>query len=339
MTIAKGADGAWNVRWLTIGKESVWLAESKNPPVPAGASKISLKSVSCTAESACTAVGSYYLEAKAEYKTLADRWNGTSWSQQSTPNPPEGSASSALLGVSCGSSASCMAVGKVNEKPFAERWNGSEWTLGAPPKPSGATSAGLEGVSCISASCTAVGTRAESGTKTLTETWNGSTWSVVASPNPAELGSLGAYLSSVSCASTTSCIAVGRYFNEGLEAKTLAESWNGSGWTIQSSPNASGEKQNSLLSISCSSPAVCTAVGYSSPSYGSARTTTLGERWNGSEWSLQSTPNPQLPPAPVNEAQLEGVSCASSTMCIAVGNDHHTEKGFAQLWDGSKWKV
>ena len=76
-----------------------------------------------------------------------------------------------------------------------------------PPKPSGATSAGLEGVSCISASCTAVGTRAESGTKTLTETWNGSTWSVVASPNPSE-AVFGSYLRAISCVSANPCTAV-----------------------------------------------------------------------------------------------------------------------------------
>jgi hypothetical protein len=41
----------------------------------------------------------------------------------------------------------------------------------------------------------------------------------------------------------------------------LAESWNGSGWTIESTPNPSGEEAGNLLSISCPSATDCTATG------------------------------------------------------------------------------
>ncbi|MEA2314573.1 MAG: hypothetical protein QOI03_1265, partial [Solirubrobacteraceae bacterium] len=45
-----------------------------------------LSGVSCTTASACTAVG-YYVNSAGTRLTLAERWNGTSWATQTTPNP------------------------------------------------------------------------------------------------------------------------------------------------------------------------------------------------------------------------------------------------------------
>jgi hypothetical protein len=42
--------------------------------------------------------------------TLAERWNGSSWAIQSTPNPT-GARSNILYGVSCPSTTACTAVG------------------------------------------------------------------------------------------------------------------------------------------------------------------------------------------------------------------------------------
>ena len=63
--------------------------------VPAG----SLSGVSCVSTSACTAVGHYTNKAGDEV-TLAERWDGTSWAIQTTPNPT-GAIGSELSGVSC----------------------------------------------------------------------------------------------------------------------------------------------------------------------------------------------------------------------------------------------
>jgi hypothetical protein len=41
----------------------------------------------------------------------------------------------------------------------------------------------------------------------------------------------------------------------------LAEQWNGSAWTIQSTPNPTGSNQNELYAVSCASSTTCTAVG------------------------------------------------------------------------------
>ncbi len=124
--------------------------------VPAG----SLSGVSCVSTSSCTAVGHYTNKAGDEV-TLAERWDGTSWAAQTTPNPT-GATGSELSGVSCVSASACTAVGhytnKASEMTLVERWDGTSWAIQTTPNPTGASRHLLSGVSCVSASaCTAVG--------------------------------------------------------------------------------------------------------------------------------------------------------------------------------------
>ncbi len=308
-------------------------------PKPEGATDVKLRDISCSSASACTAVGSYVKEGKT--KTLAKRWNGSSWSIQTTPNPEAGDAQ--LLGVSCEAVNSCTAVGKQGTSSYAMRWNGSSWTATSTPSPAGAVESDLQKVSCTSASfCMAAGSFKESGKnkKTLALKWNGSAWSVATTPNPAT--NYGASLLGISCASSTSCSAVGRYVSAATipselwatEEKTLALSWNGSQWSIQSSPNPEGKKFSLLNDVSCSAAAACTAVGSAAPAK-NGEMVTLGERWNGSSWSLQSTSNPPPPPT---AARFENVSCASSTSCLAVGHNAVQGKGYVAAWNGTQWE-
>jgi subtilisin family serine protease len=335
MTVAKSETKGWQLKWVEIFSGS-WQTSTKSPPTPEGATEVKLQDVSCTSESACTAVGRYKT---TEYNPYVARWNGSSWSLQSAPNPTEGDASEAMLSVSCASSSFCTAVGRAAKKPLAERWNGTEWTRVTAPNPEGATEATLEGISCTSSlSCAAVGNyKGSSGpNKTVAERWNGSSWSVVSSPNPG--GETYAKLRGVSCLSSSSCIAVGVSYAGGLmptKESTLAESWNGSEWTLQTTPNPEGKPFSPLTAVSCSSTTSCAAVGKARPESAETNMVALAERWNGSSWSLQSAANPE----PQSENELGDISCASSTMCMAVGNDHYRGKGFSEVWNGSEWKV
>jgi hypothetical protein len=93
-------------------------------PNPVGV--LLLSGVSCTAANACTAVGDYdYGSISADYGTLAERWNGTTWAIQATPNPTD----SQLNGVSCTSATACTAAGDYSgSSPYgltlAERYLG-----------------------------------------------------------------------------------------------------------------------------------------------------------------------------------------------------------------------
>ena len=267
-----------------------------------------LNSVSCVSPTSCKAVGYYFIGRDA--KALIESWNGSAWSLSSSPNK---GTDEALDSVSCVSPTSCKAVGYFTpaggyDKTLIESWNGSAWSISSSPN-KGDDGDQLSDVSCVSAtSCKAVGS---SGSQTLIESWNGSAWSISSSPNPAANGNL---LNSVSCVSTTSCKAVGYFDNGSFFGKTLIESWNGTAWSVLSpTPNKGGKGDNQLGSVSCVSATSCKAVGTFTPDVPGSYDKTLIESWNGSAWSLSSSPNKGTDEA------LDSVSCVSPASCKAVG--------------------
>jgi hypothetical protein len=284
-TASNGTLTSWRFEWNGL----FWESSSKALAVPSGGTLLSLRDISCSSASACTAAGSYTSEANGSVP-LAERWNGTEWAVQSVPAPSgEEGKSGGFFGVSCASASECIAIGKksviTGEGPFyhnavfAERWNSTTgWALQAVPNPGGYEEASLASVSCpTTTSCTAVGQYTESSkpAKTLTERWNGSSWAVQASPNPVE--GKAAVLAGVSCVSASSCLAVGNYLPGGLEEKTLAESWNGTEWSVKTTPNPTGSAASSLAGVSCSSAIACTAAGSFSPTLGTSES--LAERY------------------------------------------------------------
>ncbi|HET8955677.1 MAG TPA: S8 family serine peptidase [Solirubrobacterales bacterium] len=284
MTIAKRETKGWKLEWFEYepGKP-IWGTNQKAPPTPEGATEVKLQDVSCTSSSACTVVGRY--KAAGTDKPYVARWNGTAWALQSAPSPAEGTATEAMLSVSCASSTYCVAVGTAAKRPFAERWNGSEWAIQTVPNPSGATEASLKGVSCTSSSaCMAVGYfKGASGPfKALSERWDGGSWTALSHPAPSKEGSV--ELRSVACVSAASCLAVGGLDDMPLLPKweqTVAQSWNGVSWTVQSPLNVEGKAVSSFSGVACSAATACTAVGLSGPAWaweGSSGTAALVER-------------------------------------------------------------
>jgi hypothetical protein len=307
-------------------------------PNPTGAGGSNLSGVSCTSAKACTAVGNY-INSGGTNVTLAERWKGTGWAIQATPNH-NGATTSALRGVSCTSAAACTAVGYyINSAgtylTLAEGWNGTNWTIQATPNHSGATTSALVGASCTSATaCTAVGFYVNSaGTDvTLAETWNGTSWMIQATPNPS--GATGSLLLGVSCTSATACTAVGEYDNSAGTYVTLAERWDGTAWKIQPTPNPSGATVSALTGVSCTSATGCTAVGYDFNNV--CTQCTLAEHWNGTSWAIQPSPSIGL-----TNSVLQSVSCTSTAACMAVGyyDSAGTELTLAEHWDGTGWTI
>lgn len=169
-----------------------------------------------------------------------------------------------LLGVSCLSNRSCMAVGATNGSPLAEWYvdpSGGMFTkLTTPPVPAGGSDGALYGVSCISASwCLAVG-KYKIGSSTLPYSvlWNGSAWTIYTMPLASGLTQGTAY--GISCVSTTSCHAVGQ---GSPSTMPFADEWNGSSWTNQAAPLAPGAGGASLRGVSCVSATHCEAAGWS----------------------------------------------------------------------------
>jgi alpha-tubulin suppressor-like RCC1 family protein len=323
---------------INVSSASEWQLHAS--PNVEGSSESALAGTSCVSSTSCEAVGSDANSAGVGV-TLAEHWNGSEWSIQSTPNP-NAAKSSELEAVSCISASSCEATGSYENSSgvkvaLAERWNGSEWSLQQTAYLEGAKEAKLSGVSCASATaCTAVGNyKNASGTHLpLAEHWDGTRWEAQTMPNPE--GSQNTILYSVSCTSATACEAAGYYVQTKGGAAPLAERWDGAKWTVQSTPNPAGSQDSYLTGVSCSTANACTATGLWVNA--SSTTVTLAERWDGSKWAIQSTPNPEG----AEESELIGVSCTSVTACAATGayiNSSGVQVPLAEAWNGSKWET
>jgi hypothetical protein len=124
-----------------------------------------------------------------------------------------------------------------------------------------------------------------------------------------------ATLSSVSCASASTCMGVG-YSIKGFQVRALVERWNGRRWRLM---HAHGARE--LESVSCPSRRMCLAVGQSVA------------RWNGHSWKRARGPGGLL---------LQGVGCASPHDCWASGEAHggtSQEDAVFAHWNGHSWSV
>jgi hypothetical protein len=228
-----GAGAPLGDEWSQTDEGSKWAADS-NMPEPKGATSATLSSVSCTTDTNCFAVGRYTSSAGV-VGTLAERLTENRWKVQFMPNPA-GVEATYLDGVSCTSDTDCVAVGYAEETSLeyegvAEHWNGSLWKVMSTVKV-GSGGAVLNGVSCFSTICMAVGY--EFGSTSITafsERWSGSSWKLAKAVN--QTGETSSYLNSVVCTSTTSCNAVGYGENTAsMLTVTLGEIWNGTTWKL-----------------------------------------------------------------------------------------------------------
>jgi hypothetical protein len=302
-------------RWTGGG----WKAVGTPFKSPAIAS--SLVAVSCATAKSCVAVGNARASAKSPSVPLIARWNGGTWSFVTGPRP-KGATGTYLHGVSCPSPTSCVAVGNYSSSrtlgaPLALRWNGRQWSLATLPRPGKAAATTLNGVSCTgsgkAAVCWAVGsyaTRPEGEPfYTVTERLARGKWTLVPSPNFNK--SHYSAFTSVSCSSPKNCLAAG-YWRHGSGA-TFGARWNGKRWTAVRTRNPRGFTFSHLAGISCVSATRCLAIG--TYSMGGPKSLTLVEQWNGHSWQVQPSPQPRKS----TSSALLGVSCTSSTRCLAVG--------------------
>jgi hypothetical protein len=261
-----------------------------------------LGGVSCSAGSACTAVG-FTSNSSLQSVPLVERWNGTSWQQQALSGP----TGAAFSDVSCPAAQFCVAVGQHNTGPnttatLAEAWNGTGWTV--QPTPPGGRHAGFASLSCpTSSDCVAVGDNGTlSSGNVFIERWNGTSWAIQKSPQVPgkDLPELG----SVSCATASSCIALGGYVTK-TGGKALFEQWNGTSWVRQhvTVPEGMGFAQ-----VSCPTATSCTAVGGTGAAH-----------WNGTAWTFQHTTRP---PHTLGDQELNALSCPTASVCEAVGFFH-----------------
>jgi hypothetical protein len=274
--------------------------------------------VSCTSASSCLAVG-FTVGSKRlspPIRTLAERWNGTSWAIQAAPALNDAT----LAGVSCPAPAFCLAVGGFsktlngNGQPLAEVWNGKSWSQLTAPNPHAENGSAFTSVDCVAVSkCEVTGDfdYADTAQSVFAYRLNGTTWTAQKQVNPVgqEINSD----TSVSCTSASACTSVGSWTNTG--ALSLTQRWNGTSWSRQALPHPPGSVTDSLAGVSCTAAAACTAVGESATNLNDFPSSTEAMTWNGTAWKLAAPPD-----RTGNSDVLSGVSCTTPTTCVAVGS-------------------
>ena len=320
-----GADSAelWN--------GSTWTAE----PLPGFSSHgtalpvASVSGVSCVPSGVCDAVGYHSTYGGQGSEVVTAEWNAGAWSDREEPASTHTNV--LLLALSCPAATACEAVGSEGEG-----WNGTVWSAQNLSLPAGGF---LQGDSCTSpTACVAVGDETGNSGKPnriFTDTFDGTAWTPapIATPGSASLPDL----TGISCATGTSCTAVGSDTDAAGGSVPLVLTDTGSGWTPATTPSLSvPDPSSSLTAVSCAAPGSCMAVGTDA-----AGVLTL--RSLAGRFSPQTAPNPgngsdasNTMPAPAS------VACPARRTCLMAGsytNAAGNDEGFVERWNGTSWAL
>src|SRR5229473_1076340 len=224
------------------------------------------------------------------------------WTVVASPNASAGN--NQLNAVASIAASDVWAVGSAdnaagNAQPLAEHWDGTSWSIVATPA---VVTGNLSAVAATSSSDVwAVGDIVSTSTgaaQTFIEHFDGKRWAVVPSPDASTQSNL---LDGVTAISATDAWAVGDFLNASGVFQTLTEHWDGTSWSIVTSPAGPG-LQNGLLGVTAVSSSDVWAVGDS----GSG---TLIEQWDGTSWTVVPSPSP----AGTLANPLFGVAAVSAT--------------------------
>jgi hypothetical protein len=262
----------------------------------------SLAAVTTISDTDVWAVGHIQPVSNADDVTLAEHFNGKSWTTVATPNP--GTFGSELSGVAAVATNDVWAVGSTfatdgsgdtTSSPLIENFNGKAWSVVAAPTPS--TGGGLNAVTVISAdNVWAVGHAGLGRGGNLIEHFNGTAWSIVASPQLTD-----SFLNGVSGTSASDVWAVG---SVGRFDSIEILHFDGTSWSVEP-----GLPEDSVLEavVAIAADDVW-AVGADI------------EHFNGKTWSIVPSPG----------GGFTGIAASSADNVYAVG-------GGIENWNGKSW--
>jgi hypothetical protein len=240
-----------------------------------------------------------------------------------------GPGASAVADVACPAAGSCQAVGfygtlTQGRRPLLETLSGGTWSPTELPLPLDASTtnanANLAEIACPTTTfCAAVGEYNDTAAhqRPLLETWNGSAWTAASAALPAPAGASAVpFMDAVACSSAGTCVAVGRY-SESSVSHPLVATLAGGTWTFQAVPLPAGATAGQLLDVTCPA-SQCIAVGAVTPTAG-APARPLIETGAGASW-VHTEPTLPADSAAIASGLLAAVSCATATVCTAVGS-------------------
>ncbi len=304
-----------------------------------------LGTVSCTSPKSCWAVGTASAS-HGVYLPLMEHWQGRELSAvKGLQEPLPGLG---IDGISCTASASCKIVGayvapggytvsgELRYMRLAGSVNGGSVSLSTAATTG---SSALYAIDCLGQRfCAAVGTGPDTVGSAAPQTgeWNGRSWTFQASP---QVGLSANVLSGTSCASAVTCMSVG---TTGPSAE-LSDDDNWIYIGAVGGPDGGTDTDNALTSVSCPAPDDCLAVGsFHDATTGESQT--LTDSWTGSD-IFDNVASPDEGASASESNVLAGVSCVSTTDCIAVGYYElpRETQTFAQTlveqWNGTSWAI
>jgi hypothetical protein len=261
----------------------------------------------------------------------------------STPN-------ARLYKVACPSITECVAIGSYSDASGGTDGllltrSGGSWTATEAPLPTGGNDTYLTGLSCPSAAeCSVVGSYDDSNGNQngLLLTFLGGSWAAEEAPPPPNPASdPKVELLTVSCASTTVCVATGSYQPSSGGTDGLLLTLSGGSWTADGVPlpaNVASSATTSVGNAVCPSTTECLAAGgYFNKATGNGGQ--LGLTWSGGSWTATKV---SMPASVIGAGTIYGMTCASATVCIAFGMYYSSPgitPGFLLTWSSGSWKT
>jgi hypothetical protein len=299
-----------------------------------------LAGVSCLATSDCVAVGGAQFP-DGRSVPLSEQLTSSGWVTSTPPNPPS-RARSELLELQCFAPRRCIAVGRFVDTSRPDEWqmlvqagDRRGWRLLEPAMPDDAIGGALRGVACVGdRRCLLTGyyDDADGIPHPLAEVWDGTSLSMVRTPGPAKRG---AYLDSIACATSSSCVAVGGQLRTNGMWRAFAERWNGTKWRVVATGRGVGSSDTQLTDVACPMSSLCVGVGWRTNQAG--RYFAMVQQWHGGRFTIRRTPR-----RAGRDSLFSGVSCSSASACTAVGRIHHDGemiRAFVESSSGRRWRV
>ena len=290
---------------------------------------LQLQSISCARDGRhCLALGrfcsGYPCTTPLKGALLATANSGATWRRLPMPsaswfsaiNPGEPGESAGA--ISCASARDCVALGVHQGTPgpygaiFMTKSGGASWSV------FNASAAGIgdvTGISCPTVTtCFVVAGRGQNGAAFLT-TDGGARWTSI--PVPQRVF----FLAAISCSSAIRCVAVGSTLSD--RAISIATNDRGTHWTLHFMPRGIA----GLVGLSCPAAKLCYAVADPLGAYPGMIVATKN---GGATWHEQSSYQLEL---------LTGISCSSSSTCVAVGAGFYQGVIVTTRTGGRHWQL
>jgi hypothetical protein len=334
------ASPGWSLASTPTGGEAPLPSANASGHGPATNPTVVESSVTCTSTVFCVAVGSY-ADSGGTNQTdgLIDTMTSGSWSATAAPEPATNTAGvgpgtdagghqvASLSAVACPADGTCFAVGQYEDANggaygLIDTLSDGAWSASAAPEPS------------TNGFGTAPGTDAQGKQK--------------------------ANLEAISCATTTSCIAVGTYQDADGNTFGLIETYASGSWSAVAAPepssdpvsasaanSTSGAGAANLTDVDCPSATSCVAVGTYTDA--DSNTIALTEQLSNGGWVPTAVTEPAtntLGTGPGyastggGRATFNAVTCPVAGTCVAVGNyndTNHKRYGLIVSLSGSTW--